>query len=226
MNKIAFEKLKQEFIYQQEKVEQIKEEQDLVIRTIKALKNDLEEKINNVKAEYKSKTFISSVNYKTIKLEADSIKSEIDYNNAYLEELNNKLYNERLELFELYKNLRKEKSNLLTTIAEEKINALFNDKAKELEEIYTLLFNGLELEFLDRDLAGNYHDTKEVAILNYIKERLFKNLNKNKILNDDYAFDYKDKDFVPKRPTQIHKEKFEQNKIGFEKLINDLTEGL
>lgn len=159
----------------------------------------------------KSKEHLTAVNtlsldeYLTLKQEDTGFKARIDYYTAVLEDLDEKyyqikveLYKERTQLYQLRAEIFKQLINPLCDEIIEKIKP-------EMSDLYTYLA-----------LSGD----KEPV--NTIKLKIAQAIDTDKPIDEFYKFRNLTGSFEPKRPTQLHAESFNQQAKGFERLFNNI----
>lgn len=205
-----FDALKGDFHAQETAVEARQKEQTKNANILEALKQELSELLQRTQGKLERGETLTADEYVELKQSDTGLKARIEYYEALAEDLENLAYNERKKLFDIQQQLIEIRSEICDLQASKRIKA-FNDKnAKELAEIFALLFlTGKytappDAEMTDQE-ATLLHLEKAIGDFIYISYRKFMP-EKLKLYSPHLN------GFQPKRPTQIHLEQFEAQK--------------
>ncbi|MFZ7156713.1 hypothetical protein ACLS0M_08385 [Avibacterium avium] len=219
-SKTEFQQHKTKYLAEKQALDNLLKEKSKTQNIIAALQQDLIEQANNAENKLEKENFISADDYVALKQAETGIKTRIEYYQAYLEEIDAKIYQQKERLFNEYQQILQMREKSL--LAE--FNALFEHFLNEQKDTLTRLYSLLKYSGVAQPnpLDDSYKGTLEYAVKQMLLKKIEKGINSEIPLDNEWELPlFVNRDEL-KTPTQKHKESFSKEKTGFQKLINNL----
>lgn len=209
-----FQQQKKHYLSLKTTLDNYLKEEEKTKNIILALKQDLIEQANNAKNNLQEQNFLSADDYVALKQTETGIHTRIEYYQAYLEELDEKIYQQKEILFNEYHRILKIRNEIFNS----EFNALFNTFSTEQKEIldrlYMLLKHSGKIDNDDSENSIEHLTKKSLAT------KLMTNINTDCQLEQEWLIPRFIQYYEIKTPAQKEKQKTENK--GFQKLIDNL----
>ncbi|UXN37027.1 hypothetical protein N8E87_00550 [Avibacterium paragallinarum] len=217
-----FQQHKTRYLAEKQALDNLLKEKSKTQNIIAALQQDLIEQANNAENKLEKENFISADDYVALKQAETGIKTRIEYYQAYLEEIDAKIYQQKERLFNEYQQILQIREKALFA----EFNALFEHFSTEQKDTLNRLY--LLLKYSGKVTANSFDDSYKGTLEYAVKERLLHKIecgiNSEIPLDNEWELPlFVNRDEL-KTLAQKEKESKEQatTKTGFKKLIDNL----
>ncbi|WP_439287091.1 hypothetical protein [Lonepinella sp. BR2357] len=209
--KAEFQQKKADYLAKESKLKGLESEKAKAEEMKAALENELQEIANKTQTAINADKFLTADQYAEMKSADFNLKAKIDYYQALIEELDERLYVLKAELFRERYDILPYRKDIFLIEVKPLIEQFKKNNADLLSDIYTLLIN------------GGYSQNSTIQEINDIVESI---INTDKAINSEYEVDNLIGDFRP-QPTLRHQQKTleEMGRAeprGFKRLIKNL----
>lgn len=210
--KVQIEKAKTEI----DQYNALKAEKTQNSNILSALQNELTDHLQNAGNIFSNKDKPLSVEeYLDIRNGSSGIKARIEYYEAYGEELDKKLYEQGENAYKENQKLREIRKNICGIKGYLHLNSFIKQHSAELSEILMYFSYSGDFEPTQYD-----ETTREQKAFSAMQKRIFQHLTPKPISKELASLAL---DFTPKSVMTKHKESFNKEAKGFDKLLNNLT---
>lgn len=223
-SKNTFYQQKEQYLKEKQVLDNLLKEKVKTLNIIAALQQDLEEQVNKAVQKLATEnTLFSSDEYVSLKQEETGIKARIEYYNAYLEELDKQIYQEKENLYGQLNKVTKARQKYFLA----KFNELFATFSETEKETLSKLY--IFIKYSGKVAADSYIDgykgTLEYAAKDYLLESISRLIDTEIPLDEEFNLPIFVNSSELKTPSQKHLENFNEEEKGFKKLINQLSNG-
>ncbi|MFC0815009.1 hypothetical protein ACFHYJ_07615 [Pasteurella multocida] len=210
----------QKNVYLQEKqsLDDLMAEKQKTESVLQALHNEIEELMQKSKESLTQQNGLSMETFIELKQENAGLKARLEYYQAFIEELDGKIYEQKEKLFSIHKKLQFMRSEIIYPQAVAELDQLMAENKEKLSKIYRYFV--LSGKF---DVDPFYTDlTAEDKTKDFITKQIKQAINTDFTIDEQYSiprFIHQDE---IKSPVKKHKESFDNTPKGFQKLINNL----
>lgn len=214
-----FNEQKAKFHEQEEAVLAVQTELNKAKNILEALKNEKAEFVARQKEILADNGTLSADEYVELKNKNSGLEARVEYYQALIVDLENKLYSEQDALLGQQWKLKQIRGKILSNKAEVLFNEFIQQNKDTLAEIYSCLLHTGEFK-----QNRNFTElTEEQAIIKYLKQKIAAQIKTDFPLDNELKlYSAQLANFKPKMPTALHKEKFLAPKTGLAELINNL----
>ncbi|MFZ7108561.1 hypothetical protein [Avibacterium avium] len=221
-SKTEFQQHKTKYLAEKQALDNLLKEKSKTQNIIAALQQDLIEQANNAENKLEKENFISADDYVALKQAETGIKTRIEYYQAYLEEIEAKIYQQKETLFTTYQQILQIREKALFA----EFNALFEHFLNEQKDTLTRLYSLLKYSGVAQPnpLDDSYKGTLEYAVKQMLLKKIEKGINSEIPLDNEWELPlFVNRDEL-KTLAQKEKDSKEQatTKKGFQKLIDNL----
>ncbi|MDO5055144.1 MAG: hypothetical protein Q4D86_07480 [Pasteurella oralis] len=210
----------QKNVYLQEKqsLDDLMAEKQKTESVIQALHNEIEELMQKSKESITQQNGLSVETFIELKQENTGLKARLEYYQAFIEELDGKIYEQKEKLFSIHKKLQFMRSEMIYPQAVAELDQLMAENKEKLSKIYRyfVLSGKFDVDRFYTDL------TAEDKIKDFITKQIKQAINTDFTIDEQYSiprFIHQDE---IKSPMKKHQESFDNTPKGFQKLINNL----
>ncbi|MFU2060103.1 hypothetical protein ACLSZY_10900, partial [Avibacterium volantium] len=182
--KTEFQQHKTKYLAEKQALDNLLKEKSKTQNIIAALQQDLIEQANNAENKLEKENFISADDYVALKQAETGIKTRIEYYQAYLEEIDAKIYQQKEHLFNEYQQILQMREKSL--LAE--FNALFENFLNEQKDTLTRLYSLLKYSGVAQPnpLDDSYKGTLEYAVKQMLLNKIEKGINSEIPLDNEW----------------------------------------
>lgn len=218
--KEEFESKKQQYLSEKHVLDNLIKEKEKIKNIIQALKQEFTEQANKAKAKIGQSSFLSADEYVALKQEETGIKTRIEYYNAYLEELEAKIYQQKEVLYSYLSQATESRKALFFTEFKALLNTFSEVEKETLNKLYFFIkYSG---KVTANNLIDGYKGSLEYASKKYLATHILDLLNDEIVLDDKFSLPIFVHSSELKTSAQKHLEQFNTKKTGFEKLADTL----
>ncbi|KAE9531839.1 hypothetical protein A1D25_01745 [Ursidibacter arcticus] len=216
-----FKQKKEEFEKEAAKFTDLKAEKEKTEKIISAFKNELQEAISKTEKGLIASGEFSEDEYIEIRNQTTGLKARIEYQQAKLEDLQEKIYQQA----EVIRSKRGEVIFTRQAIFAQNIDADFKKWLEEnksvLDDFFTRFYYSGKFTATGSTWNDDYIGVEEY-VMKHIISKISSSISENYQIDEKLQIPDPTRNFTFKTPGQIHKEKFDKNEKGFGKLLNNL----
>ncbi|MDH3001778.1 hypothetical protein NMW79_03310 [Pasteurella multocida] len=213
-----FTQQKNIYLQEKQKLDDLITEKQKTENVIQALHNEIEELMQKSKESITQQDGLSMETFIELKQENAGLKARLEYYQAFIEELDCKIYEQKEKLFSIHKELQFMRSEMIYPQAVAELDQLMAENKEKLSKIYRYFV--LSGKF---DVDPFYTDlTAEDKTKDFITKQIKQAINTDFTIDEKYSipcFIHQDE---IKSPIKKHQESFDNSPKGFQKLINNL----
>ncbi len=213
-----FTQQKNIYLQEKQKLDDLTTEKQKTENVIQALHNEIEELMQKSKESITQQNDLSMETFIELKQENAGLKARLEYYQAFIEELDGKIYEQKEKLFSIHKKLQFMRSEMIYPQAVAELDQLIAENKEKLGKIYRYFV--LSGKF---DVDPFYTDlTAEDKTKDFITKQIKQAINTDFTIDEQYSiprFIHQDE---IKSPIKKHQESFDNTPKGFQKLINNL----
>ncbi|OBX08523.1 hypothetical protein QV08_04785 [Gallibacterium salpingitidis] len=218
-----FNTKKQHYLTEKQVLDDLIKEKEKIINIIAALEQDLIEQATATKEKLNVDNFLSADDYVALKQVESGIKTRIEYYNAYKEEIETKIYQQKEALYIEFSHLSAIRKNKLSNEFQSLLDS-FSIKQKDiLSKLYLLLKASGKIT-ANSELDG-YKGSLEYAVKEYLSQHLMSLIDTEMTLEDEFTLPIFIHRTELKTAAQRHLENIEKPISGFQKLIKNTIKG-
>ncbi|WP_032092587.1 hypothetical protein [Necropsobacter rosorum] len=213
-----FQNQKAQYLAEKKALDSLIEERTKTLNIIEALKNEIKQNTENARLNLDAKRAFSVDDFIEFKQANTELNARSEYYLALIEELDIKIYNKKEEIYFQRIKLNELRGNIFKQQTEILLTEFISQNKDKLTEIYQKIIFGNIVE--GNSFIGGYKGSLEYAAKEYISNKILSGIQTNLPIDDIYSLPTFVKKDEIKTPTQKHKESFNHNPKGFEKLFN------
>lgn len=213
-----FQNQKAQYLAEKKALDSLIEERTKTLNIIEALKNEIKQNTENARLNLDAKRAFSVDDFIEFKQANTELNARSEYYLALIEELDIKIYNKKEEIYFQRIKLNELRGNIFKQQTEILLTEFISQNKDKLTEIYQKIIFGNIVE--GNSFIDGYKGSLEYAAKEYISNKILSGIQNHLPINDIYSLPTFVKKDEIKTPTQKHKESFNHNPKGFEKLFN------
>ncbi|MDD0823095.1 hypothetical protein PTQ27_01225 [Mannheimia sp. AT1] len=214
-----FNEQKAKFHEQEKAVLAIQTELDKAKNILEALKNEKAEFVARQKEKLAEVGTLSADEYVELKNKNSGLDARIEYYQAILVDLENKLYDEKEEMFSIQAEAKRIRSHIFIEQAEQLFSEIMEENQAKLAEIWACLEHSGTIN--PTQYTGNA--TQSDLILHHLVEKFKSAMPKEGNISEEYKlYSSTLTGFTPKSPLAKQKEDRMEKPKGLSALINEM----
>lgn len=217
-----FDHLKTKMTVQEKVIEELLIKKEKNLELLNAFRNEKSEMLATIKKQQEKGETLTADQYVEARNASTGLKARIEYHEAYNDDLENSIYDEKESLLNLRREAAIIRSELAERMAKQKFTDFCQKHNSELQEIFNLFCITNNYGGYIRSL--DHYEPVSKAVKDHLRNLFDEVFENNYSVPEPLSIhsSYLD-DFEEIRPTKKHKERLIKTETGLKALIDNLT---